>query len=84
MMMPVPNDASLTAVNLAKALSIGSGMNPSVEDVKLLIHNTGMVQRILSTFRENTELEPKSGKIQRTVVLWRKIRRLMIKKSTNY
>lgn len=35
---------------LAKALSVESGLSLSVEDVKLLIHNTVMVQRILSTF----------------------------------
>ena len=43
-------NASLTAINIAKALSVESGLNLSVEDVKLLIHNTVMVQRILSTF----------------------------------
>ena len=36
-------NASLTAVNIAKALSTESGTNLSVEDVKLLIHNTVMV-----------------------------------------
>ena len=43
-------NASLTAINIAKALSVESGLNLSVEDVKLLIHNTVMAQRILSTF----------------------------------
>lgn len=43
-------NASLTAINIAKALSVESGLNLSVEDVKLLIHNTVMIQRILSTF----------------------------------
>ena len=43
-------NASLTAINIAKALSVKSEQNLSVEDVKLLIHNTVMVQRLLSTF----------------------------------
>ena len=34
--------------------------------------------------RKNTELELKSGNFQRTIVLWRKIRRLIIKILTNY
>jgi len=49
-------NASLTAVNIAKALSIESGLNLSVKDVKLLIHNTVMVQRILSTFGKTPNL----------------------------
>ena len=49
-------NASLTAVNLAKALSVESGLKLSVEDVKLLIHNTVMVQRILSTFGKTPNL----------------------------
>lgn len=50
-------NASLTAVNIAKALSIESGLSLSVEDVKLLIHNTVMVQRILSTFGKTPNLD---------------------------
>ena len=49
-------NASLTAVNLAKAFAKGSGMNLPVEDVKLLVHNTVMIQRILSTFGEPPNL----------------------------
>ena len=51
-------NASLSAVNIAKALSIESGLNLSVEDVKLLIHNTVMVQRILSTFWKTPKPQP--------------------------
>ena len=43
-------NASLSAINIAKELSMKSGLDLSVEDVKLLIHNTVMVQRVLSTF----------------------------------
>lgn len=50
-------NASLSAINIAKALSIESGLNLSVEDVKLLIHNTVMVQRILSTFGKTPNLD---------------------------
>ena len=49
-------NASLSAINIAKALSVESGLNLSVEDVKLLIHNTVMVQRILSTFGKTPNL----------------------------
>lgn len=38
------------------AFSIESGLSLSVEDVKLLIHNTVMVQRILSTFGNTPNL----------------------------
>ena len=47
-------NASLSAVNIAKALSAESGLNLSVEDVKILIHNTVMAQRILSTFGKDS------------------------------
>ena len=49
-------NASLSAINIAKALSVDSGLSLSVEDVKLLIHNTVMVQRILSTFGKTPNL----------------------------
>ena len=49
-------NASLSAINIAKALSVESGLSLSVEDVKLLIHNTVMVQRILSTFGKTPNL----------------------------
>ena len=39
------------------AFSIESGLSLSVEDVKLLIHNTVMVQRILSTFGKTPNLD---------------------------
>ena len=38
------------------AFSIESGLSLSVEDVKLLLHNTVMVQRILSTFGKTPNL----------------------------
>ena len=50
-------NASLSAVNIAKALSAESELNLSVEDVKILIHNTVMAQRILSTFGKDTYLD---------------------------
>ena len=43
-------NASLTAVNLAKNVAKESGIDLSVEDVKLLIHNAVMIQRIFSMF----------------------------------
>lgn len=43
-------NASLTAVNLAKAVAKGSGLDLSVEDLKILIHNAVMAQRIFSMF----------------------------------
>jgi hypothetical protein len=49
-------NASLSAINIAKALSVESGLSLSVEDGKLLIHNTVMVQRILSTFGKTPNL----------------------------
>ena len=41
-------NASLTAVNIAKAFSRESGLDLSVESVKLLIHNAVVIQRVLS------------------------------------
>ena len=41
-------NASLTAVNIAKAFARESGLNLSVESVKLLIHNAVVIQRVLS------------------------------------
>ena len=43
-------NASLTAINLAKAVAKESDLDLSVEDVKLLIHNAVMIHRIFSTF----------------------------------
>ena len=57
-------NASLSAINIAKALSVESGLNLSVEDVKLLIHNTVMVQRILSTFGKTPNLNLNQKKIK--------------------
>ena len=63
-------NASLSAVNIAKALSIESGLNLSVEDIKLLIHNTVMVQRILSTFGKTTNLNLNQKKIKELLFLF--------------
>lgn len=41
-------NASLTAVNIAKAFAKESGLNLSVESVKLLTHNAVVIQRVLS------------------------------------
>lgn len=49
-------NASLSSVNIAKALARELGLDLSVESVKLLTHNAVMIQRIISTFAKSLNL----------------------------
>lgn len=47
---------SLSTINVARQFGKGYGMDLSVSDVKLLLHNAAMVERIFSTFGKSPNL----------------------------